>query len=341
VRRALLALALLATPGCYATRAAIHHNDLFNTRRSIDEMIDDGTVDAKTRERLVLVKRIMRFAEAEGLNTKGAYRYFIQTKEPVVSYIVQAAHTDRLESRTWWFPFVGSVPYLGYFRKEDRDAKADELKAEGFDVDIGGAGAFSSLGWFDDPLFSSMLNRNETDLAHLLFHELTHRTYWAPATIRFNENLAEYVGTELTVRYLRAQGDEDAIRKYERKRRDKALFTEWLKSLRIELEKLYENKAGRTREALLAAKKELFGRYTRTPLKPAFQVSDYVGNEEWNTASVLAASLYAPDTEAFAKAHRCLEGQPVSAFIATLNETTDAVGDPFLALEAMCRLDTP
>src|SRR5690606_18969091 len=110
---------------------------------------------------------------------------------------------DRLEFVTWWFPVVGSVPYIGYFDKADRDAKATELKQQGYDVSVGGAGAFSSLGWFEDPIFSSMLDRGPADTAHLFIHELTHRTLWIPGSTEFNENLAEYVSYRLTPQYLR------------------------------------------------------------------------------------------------------------------------------------------
>ena len=87
--------------------------------------------------------RILSFAESHGLNASGAYKYYIATKEPVVSYIVQAAYADRLEFVTWWFPVVGDVPYLGFFKKPERDAKAAELTASGYDVHTSGAGAFS------------------------------------------------------------------------------------------------------------------------------------------------------------------------------------------------------
>ena len=98
--------------------------------------------------------------EEIGLNTDGAYLYYIHTEQPVVSYLVQAAHADKLKSVKWWFPIVGSVPYKGYFTRSDRDAEAEKLRQQGYDVYTTGVGAFSSLGWFDDPIFSSMLRRN-------------------------------------------------------------------------------------------------------------------------------------------------------------------------------------
>lgn len=337
VRLLLVFLVLFVLPGCYATRQALHHNDLYNSRRSVSGLLADPETDPKLRAKLELVEGILQFAEKEGLNTQGAYHYLIDSGQNVVSYLVQAAEPDKLDSVTWWFPFVGNVPYLGYFKKKERDDKAAELRAMGYDVHTGAAGAFSSLGWFDDPIFSSMLRRDEGDLAHLFFHELTHRTFWAPASIKFNENLAEYVGAELTVKYLRAKGEEDAIKKFEAKKRDRILFADWLRSVRTDLEKLYENPHKKSKAEILAAKKALLDRYQRTPLRPLFKVIDYVEGEAWNNAAVLAASLYAPDTQAFEKAHACLRGQPVIVFLKTLQDLTDTVGDPFVALDSVCR----
>ena len=146
-RLATLLIAVATLPGCYLARSGLHHNDLFNSRRRVEDVLSDPAVDEDTRERLRYVATVLAFAEKSGLNTDGAYQYYIRTDQPVVSYIVQAAYADRLEFATWWFPVVGRVPYLGYFLEEERDTKARELEAEGLDVERGAAGAFSSLGW--------------------------------------------------------------------------------------------------------------------------------------------------------------------------------------------------
>lgn len=337
--RRLALVALLSQPlaGCYVTRMAVYHNDLFNSRRPVEDVLADPETPANTREALVQVRRVMHFAEAQGLNTKGAYRYLIETKEPVVSYIVQAAQADRLEFKTWWFPFVGSVPYIGYFEKSERDAVAADLKAEGFDVNETGAGAFSSLGWFEDPIFSSMLRRTEPDLAHLFFHELTHRTLWISGQPEFNENLAEYVATVVTAKYLTESGQSGAVSQYEAKRKDRILFSHWLKDLKDELTRYYADAKGKPRQTILAGKAEIFARYQKSPKKPAFKVVDYVKDEDWNNASLLGAGLYTPDLERFAKAHACIgRVKAAGVFLAALKDQADRAGDPFKALDGMC-----
>lgn len=332
-------IVMLATQlsGCYVTRMAAHHNDLFNSRRPVEDVLADPETPAKTKDALKLVRRVMHFAEGEGLNTKGAYRYLIETKEPVVSYIVQAAEPDRLEFKTWWFPVVGSVPYIGYFEKRERDAVAADLKAQGYDVNETGAGAFSSLGWFEDPIFSSMLRRGEADLAHLFFHELTHRTLWISGQPEFNENLAEYVATVVTAKYLLATGQSSAIPAYEAKRQDRILFSHWLKDLKAELTKYFADVKGKPRSEILKGKAEIFAKYQKAPLKPAFKVADYVKDEDWNNAALLGASLYAPDLERFAKAHACLgKDKPANEFLSELKSRAGDVKDPFKALDGMC-----
>lgn len=324
--------------GCYVTRLALHQNDLFNDRRPIASLIEDPLTPEKLRQRLIVARRILQFAAAQGLNTSDAYRYYVDTKEPVVSYIVQAAEADRLVAKTWWFPVVGRVPYLGFFNKSERDDEAVALAGQGLDVHKGAASAFSSLGWFEDPLFSSMLVRSEADLAHLLLHELTHRTYWSPGSAEFNENLAEYAGIELAKEYLRTYGSREDVAKFTAKLEDRRLFKPWLESLRKELEVLYGQTPRLPMTELLQKKAAIFAKYQNPPLRPAFTVVDYVKGEDWNNAAVLANALYFPDTDVFAKAHACLKSQRMIDFLDELQRLTDATdGDPFKALEAMCR----
>ena len=325
---------------------ALHHNDLFNSRRPVAAVRDDPSTPEKTRTRLAAVENILRFARAAGLKTEGAYGYYIETKESVVSHLVQAAHPDRLEFITWWFPVVGSVPYMGFFAQAERDAKAEELRAQGYDVHVGGAGAFSSLGWFEDPIFSSMLNRGEADLAHLFFHELTHRTLWIPGTVEFNENLAEYVAGELTEAYLSESGLGALISPYEAKQRDRRRFRTWLQELKSALSAVYQTYDGYRGQApdlLRASKQAVIRRHMSPPLKPGFESVDYVADEEWNNASILAAALYAPDLERFARAHGCLADARPKALLDALARATKAIPDAkgsepaFAALDALCR----
>lgn len=339
--RKLSLLALLCTgllSGCYLVSNAWHHNELFNSRRHIGEVMADPATNAEVRIRLAEVNKLMAYAKDIGLNTEGAYRYYIDNPGRVVSYLVQAAYPDRLQAITWWFPVVGRVPYLGFFARDDRDREAKMLRDQGYDVDLGAAGAFSSLGWFEDPIFSSMLQRHHTDLAHLFFHELTHRTLWIPGSTAFNENLAEFVAESISVRYLSQSGDLAGLRRYRDKRLDRLDFHDWLKRLKATLQQHYKQRQGMTRAALLQGKADIFREFTG-PGRPQSRVVDYVGSDPWNNATVLASGLYAPDMTRFYKARACQgEATPWPEFFAKLQQAWTEVGDPFVALDSLCRV---
>jgi len=337
-----LSLASLFLSGCYVLKLGLEQNNLINSRRPLAAVIADPSTDAKTREKLSYAVEVMDYAVSQGLNTGGAYQHFVTLDRPVVSWIVQAAHADRLKSVTWWFPIVGRVPYLGFFERKERDAKAEELRAAGYDVARGGVGAFSSLGWFEDPIYSSMLNRDDTDLAHLLFHELTHRTFWSPGSVEFNENLAEFVADELTKLYLEKKAMTNELSTHRARRADRELLRVWLRDLRAALDALYSGPKKGDRPAILTEKKAVFDHFTGAA-RPKFAVEDLVEGRDWNNASVLGASLYSPDTVRFERAFSCVSGKAggtgsitvgrfLELFREELNENDD---DGFKALDSM------
>lgn len=320
--------------GCYVGRLAIHQNDLFNSRRPISEVLRDEKIKPSLRQKLLLVQSVVKFSNRAGLNGSSAYLYYIQSNQPVVSYLVQAARPDKLESIKWWFPIVGSVPYRGYFEKAEREAKAKELEDEGLDVHRSGVGAFSSLGWFDDPVFSSMIRRNEASLVHLVIHELVHRTIWVAGSVKFNENLAEFIAVELTPKFLKEARKEKLIGGYFARREDRKLFKSWLRTLKGELKSFYQNPPT-DRQALLTRKAEIFASHQHK--KPKFKSYDFVSGRTWNNASVLGASLYSPDIPRFKKAMKCTHASSTKEFIRILKSSTEGGGDPFKALDDLCK----
>lgn len=326
----------LMSAGCYSVRQAVFNNDLYNSRRPVAEVLADPATDEKTRAALGFVAKALDFAAVQGLNAENAYTHYIQTSSPFVSYLVQAAHPHKFEFKTWWFPVVGSVPYLGFFSAPERDAQAEILAGEGFDIHKGGVGAFSSLGWFEDPLFSSMLRRTEADLVHLIFHELTHRTVWIPGSVEFNENLAEYVADRLTEEYLLASGKKDLIQIYFDRKEDKAKFRIWLKELKAELTTFYDNSQNLAKSSLIEGKEAIIRRYSKDK-KPVFKRIDYVGDDRWNNASIMGASLYTPDLEMFEKAHACIGHGHLIKFLNVLKELAEEVGNGFKGLERLCK----
>lgn len=308
------------------------------SRQPVEKVLQDPTIAEPTKAKLRSVDKIIAYAQEQGLHTKGAYRYFIADKKDVVSYLLEVAYADRLEAVTWWFPIVGSVPYKGFFSKALRDEAASEYQKEGYDVYTTGVGAFSSLGWLEDPIYEPMLHDSFSSLCNLFFHELTHRTLWVPDQVPFNEALATYVGDVLTRQYLSSLHMEKEKTEYLQEGDDQRLFFTWLSRLNERLKALYATPE-LSPEKRLAEKKKVFDLFVSKE-KPPFKLIDFVGKKEWNNARVLANHLYSPDLERFSRAHHCLSDPHVGFFLNALSQEVKKSTDPFEALDLLCRPKT-
>lgn len=334
--RLLLAVLLLMTGSCYVTRQAWHQNNLINSRQKLDEVIASEATPPAVRQKLAFLKQILAFAQAQGQNLDNAYRYYVDTNGQPVSYLLQAAYADRLESKTWWFPIVGQVPYLGFYALADRERDASQLESQGFDIYRGEVGAFSSLGWFEDPIFSPMIQRSDVDLAHLFFHELTHRTLWIPGSVEFNENMAEFVADHLVELFFLSLHRSQELQQWLVERDDKVRFHQWLTQLREALKKNYDQPE-RSSEEKLQEKSRLFARYLGQEF-PAFKSERYqkIKKIKWNNATVLGMSLYSPDTTKLKKAYQCAGVTTIGQFLTKLETMADRYDQPEQALDAMC-----
>ena len=292
-----------ALSSCYVTTQAWTQAKLLNRRQPISEVLTDPAVDEAVKKKLKFTKAILAYAEAQGLQIDDSYTKFVALDGPAVSYLVQAAKPDEFKLKTWWFPVVGTVPYLGFFEVADRNAYAAALEGEGYEVSRPSAAAFSSLGWFSDPIYSSMLLETDTDLAQLYFHELTHKTAWVAGGVEFNENLAEFIGEEMTERFFKDEGRLDELEVWSKTRRDRERFKTWLKELKSALERYYAEASRESSQIFVRDKKRIIAEHVAR--KPAFEASNLVGVKEWNTPRILGASLYSPDTGLFKKAYKC------------------------------------
>ncbi|MGE0171579.1 MAG: aminopeptidase [Oligoflexales bacterium] len=331
----LLALAACQS-GCYVLTQAYHQGKLYSQKQPISEVITSSDTPAPVQQRLRWSQDIVKFAEEQGLNVDGAYDQYIETSNKPVSHIVYAAAPDKLESKTWWFPIVGTVPYLGFFDRAERDEEAEELKSEGYDVGKGAVGAFSTLGWFSDPIFRSMLERSHAELAHLLFHELTHRTFWVSGNAEFNEQIAEFVGHKLAMQYLEQKHLRDELEDYLNRQEDQKTFHLWLSELRAELDRLFANKT-LTKEQILASKEQLYRSFL-TNKKPSFKTDEFEPyfKKEWNNAVLLGIALYDLDVSVFEEAYACLKMRNVGEFLRKVENLLDDEENPEKMLRQQC-----
>jgi predicted aminopeptidase len=199
-------------------------------RRPIATLAADPAIDDATRAKLRLVLEARAFAaDSVRLDARESFTQFTQLDRDTLVVLVSAARRDRLRVHSWWFPVVGRVPYKGFFDVEDARAEAERLEGRGYDTALRPASAFSTLGWFNDPLLSTTLRADSIDLVDTVIHELLHNSFYAPGRAIFNESFANFVGARGAEWFFRARGDtasaELAVRRWADERRLGAFWT--------------------------------------------------------------------------------------------------------------------
>jgi len=177
--------------------------EIMRNARPNNEVLDDPDFPDSLKINLRLTDEIKKYAfDSLGINFSKNYSKVFDQKGKELMFVVTACNPYKLEPKEWKFPLIGSFSYKGFFDEEKAIALEKELKEEGLDTNIRTAGGWSTLGWFEDPILSNMLNDTEAGFAELLIHELTHGTLFVKDSVRFNENLATFIGIKGTERYL-------------------------------------------------------------------------------------------------------------------------------------------
>lgn len=197
----------------YYGQAMRGHLALMRSRVPIATLLQDPSLDPGLRQRLDTLQQLRSFAEQQLLLPVGHnYEDLVRQDSPYVAWNVFAAPEFSMTPRRWCYPVAGCVSYRGYFRQEAAQRYAETLRAEGWDVYIGGVNAYSTLGWFNDPMLSSLLERDTYQLASVLFHELAHQVAFAPGDTEFNESFATAVEREGLRRWLNDIGVPPEVR---------------------------------------------------------------------------------------------------------------------------------
>lgn len=275
--------------------------------RSISEMLDDPSIDIKLKNQLKLVQEVKQFGETQlGLKPTRNYSRYVDVGRDYLVMVVSASPPLKLENYTWWFPIVGTVPYKGYFNKAKAQEEEMALKTQGYDTNLRPSPAYSTLGWFPDPLLSTMLSYGEYYLVNTIIHESTHATLFIPGHIPFNENLASFVGNKGALAYLAKKYGAGSVPYLDAAHalKDQATFAQFINRVYQRLEQVYRSDAFESGKyekkayVISQMKKEYRSKIATSMHSKGYRQFDRI---PWNNALILSYKHYYKDQDKFAQ----------------------------------------
>jgi predicted aminopeptidase len=302
---ALGVLGLISAPtACYLSRGAWEEAKILSRREPISELVANARTpdDVKAKLRVVLAAR--QYAkDSLRLRTKDSFTTYSRLDHDTLVLLVSAAYRDTLKPYTWWFPIVGRVPYKGYFDFAAARREAKNLAADGFDVYVRPSDAFSTLGFFNDPLLNTTLKGDTLSLANTVIHELTHNTFYASGQAPFNESFAMFVGARGAAAFFRSRGQEAAAARLDAQWEDDKLLARFWSRVIKSLDSAYAAHP-ESKEARIAARDTVYARARKaliSEIGPALKtISPRYGERvPLDNASLLARRVYASDLDVF------------------------------------------
>jgi predicted aminopeptidase len=335
----LLSAFLSACSPFYVLRAAYEEGKILWRREPIAQFLEKADVNQDTQEKLKLVLAVRDYArDVLKLNVGGSYSSYSYVDRPDLTYIVTGAPKTELRPYTWWFLIVGSVPYKGYFSKEDANAAAEALKAEGYDTYVRASAAFSTLGWFDDPLLSHLLRYDKVTLAEVVFHELFHNTLYVKGAGAFNESVANFVGSRAAIDFFR---DRFGANSAEHQRaihawQEDLEFSDFIEQLGESLTTLYAREIPvdeklRLREEIFERGKKAWGE--RIAGRPAHRFRGFAA-QPLNNAVMIHYLLYLKNLKLFEAVYEAKE-KNLTKVIDAIREAVKEGGEPFEAVRGL------
>jgi len=296
----LILIFILFGSGCrmgYLFHAASGEYELLSGSVPVEEGLKDETLSEEKKTRLRLVGQVKDFGETElGLRETDNYEkvYLKSRQNPI--YTISASPKDQLSRKTWWFPIVGNMPYLGFFDLEKAKAERTKLEKKDLDVNLGAAGAFSTLGWFKDPITLSLIEGSTYYLVETILHELTHTTLYVSGQGDFNEGFANLVGLMGAKQFLEAHYGPSHPLTIEAQNNieDERLFSSFISTLMEDLESLYNSSM--SYEEKLAEREKIFTHALTSfaQLKSELKTNrfTYFGRSGLNNAYLMSINLY-------------------------------------------------
>ena len=318
----------------YVSRAGMEEIRILQGREPIAELVADRATDPAVKHALRLVLESRDYAAALGLEAKETYTTYSDVGRDTLLLVLQAAPKDCICPYTWKYPIVGEIPYKGFFDFEAARRARDRLAAGGYDVYLRPSAAFSTLGWFNDPLLSTAISRDSVELAATVFHEIAHNTLYVKSATPFNESFAQFVGYRSAESFFASRAETALARKAADRLHDEMVLGEFYAELIARLDSLYATEPD---SAALEAGRAAAGAWARAQLEGpvgaqlrSFQVGR-LPERPVNNARLIGATLYRTRLDLFDSWFE-RHGRDVAESVERLEELVEGVeGDTAFA----------
>jgi predicted aminopeptidase len=311
----------------YLTRAGFEQTHILEARQPISKLLENKKTDPTTRGSLELVLATRDFAATIGFDAKQTYTTYADVGRDTLLLVLSASPRNCLCAYNWKFPIVGRIPYKGFFDQKMAREEAGRLESRGYDTYLRPASAFSTLGWFNDPLLSTAMSRDSVELAALVLHEIAHNTLYVKSATPFNESFAQLAGYRAAEAFFRSRGDSALANKAAARWEDEVVLSGYYASLGARLDSLYS--AVKDSIALEEGRAEI-AHWAREQLEgPVGQrLTTYrigrLADRPINNAQLIAARIYRTKLDLFERWYQ-EEGGDVQRAVSDLKARMDGV----------------
>ena len=338
---AALVLGASACSPAYVLRASWEEAKILHRRKPIANIIADPATPPERRAKLQLVLDARAFArDSLGLKVGKSYTLFSEVKSDTLALVLSAARKDQFVGYSWWFPIVGRVPYKGFFREADARREMRKLEAKGYDTYLRPTTAFSTLGWFTDPLLSTLLRYDSVELGNTVIHEVTHNTIYVGGQAMFNESLANFVGGRGAIQFFCGREGAEAkdCRQATDEWHDDLIFGAFMTDLVARLEAVY-GRADLSREQKIEQREAVFDQAKadfKSRIQPQFRAGTYGSflTAPLNNATLISRRLYYGRLDLFEQVYRS-RGGDLAKTVADIVAAAKGSKDPYAAVERL------